>query len=283
MKATTPTTGATFCLPPPRCRRCGIRTKTKLHAGRILPVLSFHARMIAFLALTFISATTTAHADGCIPPPAGLAYWWQAEGNALDFAGGNNGTLQGGVTFTNGEVGQAFSFDGSSGFVSTSLLVTNPQMFSLCLWFKTGSTNGGGLISFDSTQTDTSGSQYDRNIYMDNAGLLHFGIWDGSAQQANSTTAYNDGNWHLAVGTLSPTAGLSLYVDGALVGTNLANNAQDYNGYWRFGQANLNNWLPLPNSEYFQGQLDEIAVFNTRPFLEPSRLHLCRRQRRDVL
>jgi hypothetical protein len=201
---------------------------------------------------------------GCVAAPSGLAYLWRGEDNPLDSVGGNNGTLQGGVTYTNGEVGQAFDFDGSSGFVSTSTIITNPQTFSLCLWFNTTSTNGGGLISFDSTQSQTTqGSSYDRNIYMDDAGALYFGFWNGGPQQVISAPGYNDGQWHLAVGTLSASAGLAFYLDGALVGTNSATGAQNYNGYWRFGQANLNNWPDLPASEYFQGALDEVAVFNT--------------------
>ena len=51
------------------------------------------------------------------------------EGNANDNTTTNNGVLEGGVSFVPGEVGQAFSFDGVSGFVvvpdSISLRLTN--------------------------------------------------------------------------------------------------------------------------------------------------------------
>jgi Ca2+-binding RTX toxin-like protein len=47
----------------------------------------------------------------------GAAAWYQAEGDANDVTGTNNGTLEGGVTFPSGKVGQAFSLDGTSGFV----------------------------------------------------------------------------------------------------------------------------------------------------------------------
>jgi plastocyanin len=51
----------------------------------------------------------------CTPPPASMVSWWGAEGNARDALGNNDGTLQGGVTFAAGMVGQAFSLDGSTG------------------------------------------------------------------------------------------------------------------------------------------------------------------------
>ena len=52
----------------------------------------------------------------CTPTPSGLVAWWPAEGNANDIIGGNNGIATA-ITYTNGEVGQAFVFDGTSGYV----------------------------------------------------------------------------------------------------------------------------------------------------------------------
>src|ERR1019366_9359794 len=48
----------------------------------------------------------------CAPPPSGLVSWWRAEGNGNDAAGTNTATLQGGLSFTNGQVGQCFQFNG---------------------------------------------------------------------------------------------------------------------------------------------------------------------------
>ncbi|MGA2854770.1 MAG: protease pro-enzyme activation domain-containing protein, partial [Verrucomicrobiota bacterium] len=54
----------------------------------------------------------------CDPAPSGLAAWWPGEGNANDIIGTNNGAVVGSIAYTNGEVGQAFSLNGSSGYVS---------------------------------------------------------------------------------------------------------------------------------------------------------------------
>ena len=48
----------------------------------------------------------------CTPTPSGLVSWWRGEGSASDSVGGNNGTLEGGMAFVAGKVGQAFSFNG---------------------------------------------------------------------------------------------------------------------------------------------------------------------------
>src|SRR2546422_268057 len=54
----------------------------------------------------------------CLPAPVGLVSWWRGEGNAADSAGVNAGFVQGGVTFTAGEVGQSFSFNGTNADVA---------------------------------------------------------------------------------------------------------------------------------------------------------------------
>src|SRR5258708_26090521 len=50
---------------------------------------------------------TGAPPTNCAPAPSGLISWWPGEGNANDVADANSGTLHGGVTFSNGVVGQA--------------------------------------------------------------------------------------------------------------------------------------------------------------------------------
>jgi hypothetical protein len=71
---------------------------------------------------------TVSTAPPCTPTPSGLVSWWQAEGNAVDLVGGNNGVVSN-VTYTRGEVGQAFNFDGATSTVtipaSSSLTVRN--------------------------------------------------------------------------------------------------------------------------------------------------------------
>ena len=46
-------------------------------------------------------------------PSSGLVSLWHGEGNSLDSAGGNNGSLVGDAGFATGRVGQTFTFDGA--------------------------------------------------------------------------------------------------------------------------------------------------------------------------
>src|SRR5450759_4781059 len=65
--------------------------------------------------------SSVAGADFLVAPtaiaPAGLAACWPGEGNALDIANGNSGTVLGAVSFAAGKFGQAFSFDALGGDV----------------------------------------------------------------------------------------------------------------------------------------------------------------------
>jgi len=74
------------------------------------------AHALLFCSVISLSCQLQAQIN-CVTPPSGLVSWWNAQGNANDVVGGNNGVISGAITFVTGEVGQAFNFDGVSGAV----------------------------------------------------------------------------------------------------------------------------------------------------------------------
>ncbi|MFI5137039.1 MAG: LamG-like jellyroll fold domain-containing protein [Sphingobacteriales bacterium] len=201
-------------------------------------------------------------------PTGSLYLSYPFSGNANDVSGNsNNGTLQNAPTLITDRYGNgssAYSFNGSTQYVSTATLVASPgpQNFSISVWFKTSSA-GGKLVGFGSSQTGASGS-YDRHIYMTNSGQLYFGLYPGAIKTINTTTTYADGNWHHVVATESTTNGAILYVDGALQATDATmTGSQSYAGYWRVGYDNLFTWTNAPTDYYFNGSLDDVAIYNT--------------------
>ncbi len=152
-------------------------------------------------------------------------------------------------------------FQSGIGYYPTA--ISGPAVFSLECWFRSSSTNGGELISFGSFRTGASNG-YDRAIYLRDDGRLNFGIYSGGTVVVSSAAAYNDGAWHHVVGT-EGAAGLVLYVDGSPVATNAAPGPTDPGvGYWRWGGDNLAGWPNRPTSDYFAGDLDEIAIYSTQ-------------------
>lgn len=195
-------------------------------------------------------------------------YWRLGElagSTAQDRSGNQNtGTYGSGVTkgvpgaVASEPLNTAAHFDGTTGgFAASTNTVADPQVFTVDLWFRTSTTNGGKLVGFGNRNTSPS-SNYDRHVYMNNAGELIFGTWVGSARMVKTTGSYNDGNWHHVTATLSGN-GMKLYVDGALEASGPTTSAQSYTGYWRIGGDSLNGWPERPTSAYLNGDLDEFA------------------------
>ena len=181
-----------------------------------------------------------------------------------------SGTTQGAAGPVTGDATTATTFDGKTGLVTSAATVADPATYSMELWFKTTTNTGGKLMGFGNAQTGSS-SNYDRHIYMMNDGQLTFGNYNSGTYTIETPNAYNDGQWHYVVGTEGPS-GMTLYVDGQLIGTNSNTTPQNYTGYWRVGGDNLGGWnldpwgsnsqgTTQPNSYYFQGTIGDVAVY----------------------
>ena len=158
-----------------------------------------------------------------------------------------------------GDTDTAATFDGSTGYFSSGSEVPSPTTFSVEAWFKTTTTSGGKIVGFGDQQTGDS-NNYDKQIYMTNTGHLDFGTYNGEDDIAASPKTYNDGAWHQVVATQGPL-GMSLFVDGVKVAGNPATTNQSFDGYWRVGGDNLNDWPDQPTSEYFGGTIDDVSVY----------------------
>ncbi len=162
---------------------------------------------------------------------------------------------------------------------TSTTAIAGPAVFTEIIWFKTaaGYTGGGKLIGFETPRTGVgvagSGGNYDRHLYMDGAGKVWFGVYNGADRAASTSAAYNDGAWHMAAATIS-SAGMALYVDGVLRDTDTNNAAEASTGWWRVGCGNLSGWgaewtganNPGTDSSTtlnkpFLGSLDEATVY----------------------
>jgi hypothetical protein len=186
-----------------------------------------------------------------------------------DSGQGSHGKLYNGVTIGQpGLLQKSAYFDGGSATASDLYQYVNPQNLTISLWFNSQTQSGGKLLGFGNYVSGLSTS-FDRHLYMNSVGQLYLGVISGSALTVNTTSSFNDGRWHHAVGTMS-SAALSLYVDGKLAGIGAGGAAANYNGYWRLGGDNLGGWPSRPSSDFFQGYLDEASVWNR--ILSPSEI-----------
>ena len=224
----------------------------------------------ADVSLTISGATASAYATSVLDDNASL-YWRLGGSNSqggTDLAGGNNAVMSGGVGVNSddalvNEANGSATFNGTtSGLARTTSTATVGNSFAVELWFRTSTSAGGKLVGYGSATSGNS-SNPDRHLYMRNDGSLVFGVWQGANKTITSPGTYRDNSWHHAVGQLSPTAGLQLYVDGALVASdNTATaSARPITGYWRVGGDTMSGWPGAPSSSYFNGRIDEFAVY----------------------
>ena len=195
-------------------------------------------------------------------------YWRLGESarTASDSAAHDDLIKKSGVTTTTGvlqgDSDAAGLFNGtSSGYAVSKTPEPAPAALSVEAWVKTTSTSGGKIVGYGLADSGNS-TKYDRHLYMDNTGKVLFGVYNGGAKAIASTTALNDGTWHHVVGTLDPTTGMTLYVDGRKVASNtvVTRSTSTWVGYWRVGGDTLTGWPNVPTSGYLNGAIDEVAV-----------------------
>jgi hypothetical protein len=168
------------------------------------------------------------------PYLVGMVTWWPFEGDASDIFGGLNGLLYGDVTFTNGEVGQAYYGDG---IASRVIVPASPNLnlegaFGLSVegWIHPANvTNLGPLVEwYDPTPGVLSplGVQFWLgNLSSNNLspGTLSAALWDTSSQPhyvATGPQALTNGGWQHVALTYDASALLaSLYTNGHLAAT----------------------------------------------------------------
>lgn len=281
-------------------RRRSESPRRSIHSVRALLVLASLPVLIApelLLATPAHAAFSAVAAPGsgsfaaaetydCLDPTVGfgpsLFYPFNeaATATAVDFSGNRrNGALGGGAARVFGSCAPgdspALDLSNPGALVSTPQLVDAPNSFSIAVWFKSapGAAPGGRLLGFGDTQTGAS-AQSDRHLYMTNTGGIGFGVITRNGQsdqyKAESVVAagpYNDGRWHLAVGTIDPGQGAVLYVDGVPMsyGKNIVAE-RPYKGYWRVGYDSMDftakkDWPGAPTDMTFRGAVDNAAVY----------------------
>jgi hypothetical protein len=220
------------------------------------------------------SATVTG-APACLAQPASLVSLWPGNDNANDVGpGGYNGTLENGVTYALGEVGDAFSFSGSDQYVLIGQPVpTNLQIqgaISMSAWvYMTALPTSYATIMGSEDGNDGIG------LYIDNAnnrtdvppGAIDFDIGNGSGFYSVLTTTQVPLNqWTLVTVTASANNPSLVYFNGVqqptitpsgetpwTTSTTVPYNAS---GQWfAIGQSSASNWP-------FTGLLNDVAVYN---------------------
>ncbi len=187
--------------------------------------------------------------------------WWRGEGNADDSIGPNGGTVQGGVTFVPGKVGQAFAFDGTSAdvLIQTSTTLNLSQGFTFAFWIR--------MPAWPSVSTLimakwVSGGE-NKSVAINAAGQVSFYLEPTTSNGFFSATALTTNVWHFVVETYDG-ATENIYIDGHFDASDPASgNVMNSIGELSFAHsASLASAYSTLYNTYFAGNLDEIRWYS---------------------
>jgi len=187
---------------------------------------------------------------GTIAP--GVVHWWPGDGNANDIIGGRDGLLMDDATFADGQVGQAFSFDGDFDFVSVPGTFGGGTEATVEAWVKTEGITGDfqAIIIGPSTGDD----------------FVHLQLHHGGNNVVFVNTAFP---WWIDLPIISPeptgvfrhiaisikSGETILYVNGDEVGRSDKTFPSITTGEIKIGGGGtLGRW--------FKGLIDEVRIFN---------------------
>ncbi len=138
------------------------------------------------------------------------------------------------------------------------------QYQSISLWFKTpaGSTSGGVLLATQNTTAGQSGTGSIPILYVGTNGKLYGEFWTGTTNPLVSSANVNNGSWHHAVLTSTPSSQV-LYVDGVAATTN---ESQAPHAHLNYAFLGAGQWTGYPATTgdhgFFNGFMAEVALFD---------------------
>src|SRR6266545_3502369 len=224
--------------------------------------------LVGVALLAILTLGRLAAAQVCVQPPEGLVSWWPGDGNANDIVGGNNGALVGGATFGSGFVSQAFDLDGLSSYirVANNPSLNTPDGFTVDAWIYPRAYGGARVIA--SKWDDPTGQwSWIFKLHNDGSGRLRIEISRGDHNalgDLEGVAILPLNTWsHVAASYDRLTSRLQLYVNGNV----------DNEGFARFANVAINNSMTdlligavngqiTSPSEYFNGLIDELELFN---------------------
>jgi Concanavalin A-like lectin/glucanases superfamily len=217
-------------------------------------------------------STETWPPSPCVAPPPGLVGWWPGDGNAIDIAGRNDGTLQGGVGFAPGIVGKAFSLNGVTSYVQVpSSPSLNPTgSFSIETWIYPLQDTGGTqwiVGKWGDTGELANQRSYSFNII---SGLaLRFSISDMAHQADSSFHEFDTDSgaitlqaWNHVAAVYDQSTGIrSIFVNGVQVTSRTDTPITIYDGVapLTFGGFVRGGGLI---EDFMDGLLDEVSCYN---------------------
>jgi uncharacterized repeat protein (TIGR01451 family) len=211
-----------------------------------------------FTDATSSSAVTLTAESLCDSVPSGAISWYRAEGNAVDSVGINNGALVGGATTASGYVGNAFSFNGTTAYItvpdSASL---HPNQLTIEGWVKFASLSGVQALFSKAVGS----APHDSFVVWFQSGVLNAITGTTSADGNVLSTSFSPviGTWYHVAYTVDGSGNQVLYVNGTSVASGNTGLTIGYDSNPFTIGADVETGAP---TYFVNGQIDEVTLYN---------------------
>lgn len=198
--------------------------------------------------------------------PSGLTHHWPLEGDASDVVGTADGTVTG-TTSVPGRVDNALEFDEIDDRITFPDFTYAPS-FTMTFDFKLDS-NAGSLFKYVYSHDDVNlvnsisifinesshGTDPDvlRTVARDSNDTL-----DNTALQVDISALVGDGLWHTYALVADTSAGLSVYIDGALAASDPSRGTD---GIDPVGSAYLGARQDVDPDRFYGGAIDTVQIY----------------------
>jgi hypothetical protein len=225
-------------------------------------------KLVATSGAQSTSAEARLTVQHCVTTPPGLVAWWPGDGSALDVTGNHSGGLWFGAGFAGGLAGQAFHFDGASGYVAVpDSPALSPHAgaageMTVEAWVYLSRMPQRDLVLQENARVVLAKGDPGRWEYLlristtgvvvfnpvNPPGTLSYGIASGGQIVLN--------RWHHLVGTVKKGQYVRLYQDGQLMAedTTLDGDTADTGAPFLIGRRSEGGFL--------DGLVDEVAVYD---------------------
>jgi len=197
--------------------------------------------------------------QSCPTQLPGLISEWRGEGNALDSAGANHGTLQGGTTYTTGKVGQGFKFqDFFNDWVRVDSQVYEMQGGTVSTWFNWDGNEPANWFSANVILGSWQGGETSSPTPFVYFGTLWWQFSDTIYYGARYNTGIPivPGRWYHIAMTYDNNYLVKLYLNGVLVDSGNLANPGDFRNEFGIGRGAGVTAVGIG------GVIDETQIYN---------------------
>jgi len=181
-----------------------------------------------------------------------VAHWKLDDGSgttALDSSGnGNDGTLNGGATWVDGQFGSAIQFNGSDSYVAASHIPFDNRNFTVTLWANPAL--GGDQNVFSQDGGGDSGRMH---LRITGGGTVRMGYWNNDL---DSPTALQANNWYFLTFVHDvENANRRIYIDGV-------QDAEDSGGAFIGTSGDTIIGSQFGTGQWFMGIIDDVRIYS---------------------